>query len=240
MSALLAGALLSGGSALLQGIFGAAQAARGNKGFNRAMANRPTYEIPDEYKNILAQYQQSQAGNMPGYEQTLSQIGQAGARARGSAERGAISSASYGAQVGNLYQKELDAIQGLGIKQEEYKTSMLDKVAQAQGQMGAQKSEQWNINKFMPWQTEMNRYGEQKQAGIQNMFSGIQSGMGSLADLAGTKYYSDALSKLQNVGGASPVGGLKSNPLANNYSPQQNLLGTVSGLLNKTKINFPQ
>lgn len=240
IGALGVGALLSGGSALLQGIFGGVQAAKGNKGFNRAMANRPTYEIPDEYKNILAQYQQAQAGNMPGYEQTLSQIGQSGARARGAAERGAISSASYGAQVGDLYQKELDAIQGLGIKQEEYKTSMMDRVAQAQGQMGAQKSEQWNINKFMPWQTEMNRFGEQKQAGIQNMFSGLQSGIGNLADLAGTKYYSDALAKLQNVGGASPIGGLKSNPLSNNYNPQQNLFNTTSDLLKKTKINFPQ
>lgn len=240
MSALLAGALLSGGSALLQGIFGAAQAARGNKGFNRAMANRPTYEIPDEYKNILAQYQQAQAGNMPGYEQTLSQIGQAGARARGAAERGAISSASYGAQVGNLYQKELDAIQNLGIKQEEYKTSMLDRVAQAQGQLGQQKEQQFNINQFVPWQTETNRYGEMKQQGIQNMFSGIQSGIGSLADLAGTKYYSDALAKLQNVGGTTGVGKTANMNAYQGYNPQQNLFNTTSDLLKKTKINFPQ
>ncbi len=199
MSALLAGALLSGGSALLQGIFGAAQAAKGNKGFNRAMANRPTYEIPDEYKNILAQYQQAQAGNMPGYEQTLSQIGQAGARARGSAERGAISSASYGAQVGNLYQKELDAIQNLGVKQEEYKTSMLDRVAQARGQLGQQKEQQFNLNQFVPWQTEANRYGEMKKQGTENLFGAIQGGVKNFSDLLGTKFYQEALTKLQKT-----------------------------------------
>lgn len=189
--------LLGGGSALLQGAIGGVQAFQGNKGFKRTMANRPDYEIPSEYQDILAKYQQAQAGNMPGYEQLQSNIGQAGARARGAAERGAISSNAYGAQVGDIYQKELDAIQNLGIQQEQYKTAMMDKVAGAQGQLAGQKAEQWNINKFLPWQTEMNRYGEQKSAGMQNLFSGIQSGMGSISDFLGTRYYTDTLNSFK-------------------------------------------
>lgn len=191
------GSALTGASTLLQGIVGGVQAYRGNKGFNRTMAARPTYEIPEEYKKILAQYQQAQAGNMPGYEQTLSNVGQAGARARGAAERGAISSSAYGAQVGDIYQKELDAIQNLGIQQEEYKTSMLDKVAQAQGQLGEQKSEQWNINKFLPWQTEMNRYGEMKKTGMENLFGAVQGGVSNITDLVGTSYYKKILEGLK-------------------------------------------
>lgn len=231
-------AIISGVSALAQSGFGAAQAASGNKQFKKLLANRPNYEIPQEYKDILARYQQAQSGDMPGYQQTLSNIGQAGARARGAAERGAISSASYGAQLGNLYQKELDAIQNLGIQQEQYKTSMLDKVAQAQGTLGAQKSEQWNLNQFLPWQTEMNRLGEKKQAGIQNLFSGLQSGIGNISDLMGTKYYSDMLNKLQTTGGAT-AGGFQS-PLLQGYNPQENLNKTLSGLTKNIKINYPQ
>lgn len=197
MDALGIGAIVNGGSALLQGLMGGIQAARGKKGFNRTMANRPTYEIPEEYQKILSQYEKAYAGNMPGYDQTLAQIDQAGARGRGSAERGSISSNAYGSQVGDIYQKELDAIRGLGIKQEEYKTSMLDKVAGAEGAMAGQKAEQWNINKFMPWQTEMNRYGDMAKTGTQNLFGAIQSGVSGVTDFLGTKYYSDTLKGLQ-------------------------------------------
>jgi hypothetical protein len=68
------------------------------------MGAQPQYEIPQEYENILARYKQAYAGNMPGYEQMLSQTEQSGARARGAAERGAISSAAYGSQVGDIQQ----------------------------------------------------------------------------------------------------------------------------------------
>jgi len=196
MSALLAGALLSGGSALLQGIVGGVQAARGRKGFERTLGAQPQYEIPQEYENILSRYKQSYAGNMPGYDQMLSQTGQAGARARGAAERGAISSTAYGSQVGDIYQKELDAIQGLGIKQAEYKQAQLAGLSQAEGQLGQQKSAQWEMNKYMPWQTEMNRYGEMQKGGVENIFKGIQSGVGTMTDFLGTKYAVSELKKL--------------------------------------------
>jgi hypothetical protein len=197
IGALGIGGLLNAGSSLIQGIFGGIQAARANKRFKQTLANRPTYEIPKEYQDILARYQQAYAGNMPGYQQTLSNIGQAGGRARGAAERGAISSTAYGSQVGDLYQKELDALQGLGVQQAQYKQAQLGNITQAEGAIAGQKEQQWNINKFIPWQTEMNRYGEQRQAGIQNLFAGIQSGVGNITDLIGTKYYVDQLKALQ-------------------------------------------
>lgn len=197
MDPLTIGALLSGGANLLQGIFGAVQDSKGNRDFNKTLANRPNYEIPQEYRDILAKYQQAQSGDMPGYDTMLGQMGQAGARARGAAERGAISSVAYGSQVGDIYQKELDAIQNLGIQQAEYKSGMMDKVAQAQGAMGEQKAEQWNINKYVPWQTEMNRFGEQKAAGQSNLFGAIQGGIGNITDFVGTKFYMDALKGLK-------------------------------------------
>jgi hypothetical protein len=123
---------------------------------------------------------------------------QAGARARGAAERGAISSVSYGSQVGDIYQKELDAIQNLGMKQEEWKASQMQNVAGAQAAIGEQKAQQWNVNQYVPWQTEMNRLGEQRATGMQNLFQGIQSGLGGISDLAGTSYYTKILKGLYN------------------------------------------
>lgn len=204
MSALLAGALLSGGSALLQGIFGGVQAAKGNKGFNRAMANRPNFEIPSEYKDILAMYQQEQAKGLPNYLQMKADIAQVGARARGAAERGAISSASYGAQLAGLTQKEMDAIQGVNMAQADYKASFIDKKAGAMGALGQQQSAKNEWEKYIPNQTALNYYGEQKQAGIQNLFGALQGFTGNIADLAGTSYYKTALDKLQGVGSVTP------------------------------------
>lgn len=243
MSALGLGAILSGGASLLQGIIGGIQASRANKKLNQLQANRPQYQIPKEYEDILNQYKMSYASDMPGYAQTLSNIGQAGARARGAAERGAISSNAYGAQVSDLYQKELDALQNLGIQQEQYKASQLDKMAQAQSALGAQKSEQWNLNQFVPWQTEMNRYSEQKSTGMQNLFSGIQGGLGVASDFLGTKYYADTLKGLYQQGsggsGTVPFFGWQS-PALSTPNPQQSLLDTTKKLMGGIQINYPK
>jgi hypothetical protein len=241
---LLAGALISGGSALLQGIIGGIQASRANKQFKRLSANRPQYEIPKEYESILGMYKTAMAGNAPGYSQSLANMEQAGARARGAAERGAISSVSYGSQVSDIYQKELDAIQNLGVQQEQWKASQMQNVAGAQAAMGEQKAQQWNVNQYVPWQTEMNRLGEQRATGMQNLFQGIQSGLGGITDLIGTKYYTDAMKGLYQQpsgkpNGTQPVLNYQSPLLGSSVNPQQNMIGTLGNILKKTSIQYP-
>jgi len=191
------GAAASAIPTLIQGIVGAVQASRGRKGFNRAMANRPDYQIPSEYGNILAQYKTAYGGDMPGYQRGLNQIGQVGARSRGAAERGAISSNAYGASISSQQQKELDAITNLNLQNEQFKLQGVDKIAGAEQMMAGQKEQQWNLNKFLPWQTEVNRYGEMQKGGMQNLFGALQSGASNMTDLIGTKYYRDALKGLQ-------------------------------------------
>lgn len=201
---------------LAQGIFGAIQAGRGNRLFKQQMANRPQYEIPEEYQKVLSMYQTAMSGNAPGYSQTLSNIGQAGARARGGLERGAISSNAYGAGVSDLYQKELDAIQNLGIQQEQWKAQQMANVAQAQGALAGQKSTQWELNKYIPWQTETQRAGEMRKAGIENMFGAAQGLASGMSDLVGTKLYTDALAKMygSQSGLGNTAGAVKSTPLS--------------------------
>jgi hypothetical protein len=161
------------------------------------MANRPAYDIPKEYQDILAKYQQTYSGNKPGFEQQLDQYGQLGARTRGAAERGAISSNAYGAQVGDIYQKELDAIQKEYINNAEFKLAGVDKIAGAQQLMAGQKEAKQNWDTLMPYQTELNRFGEMKKTGVENLFGAIQGGIGNLTDLLGTSYYKKTLDQLQ-------------------------------------------
>ena len=240
MPPLAIAALISAGTAAVKGIAGGIQASRGNRGFNKTMANRPDYEIPSEYQDILARYQQAGASNMPGYDQQLSQIGQAGARARGSAERGAISSTAYGSQVGSIYQKELDAIQNLGVQQEQYKTVMLDKGAGAEGVLASQKGDQWNQNENLKWQQKRNELTGISQAEQTNDANAWLAFQNSIADYAGTKYYTDALKGLQNSGVAGTVNnGFQSNPLGG-YNPQDNLNKTLKSQLGNIKINYPR
>ena len=191
------GALVNAVPALFQGITGAVQASRGRKGFNRAMANRPDYQIPSEYGNILSQYQTAYGGDMPGYQRGLNQIGQVGARSRGAAERGAISSNAYGASISAQQQKELDAIMNYNLGNERFKLEGVDKIAGAEQMMAGQKEQKWNLNKFLPWQTEAGRYGEMQKGGMENLFGALQAGASNITDLIGTKYYTDALKGLQ-------------------------------------------
>jgi len=241
IGALGIGSIVNAIPALFQGITGAIQASRGRKGFNRAMANRPDYQIPEEYKKILSQYQTAYGGDMPGYQRGLGQIEQVGARSRGAAERGAISSNTYGASVSAQQQKELDAIMNLNLQNEQFKLQGVDKIAGAEGAIAGQKEQQWNINKFLPWQTEMNRYSEMQKGGMQNLFGALQSGASNITDLIGTKYYTDALKGLQGGGSSGVIGGggFQSAPLGDGYSPQNNLLDTTKKLLSGININHP-
>jgi hypothetical protein len=189
------GAMLSGGSALAQALIQGISALNANKKFKQTLADRPTLgaEYLKPYESILAKYNQVYGGNKPGFEQQLDQISQLGARARGSAERGAISSNSYLTQVGDIHQRGLDAIQKEYLSNAEFKLSGVDKTAGATAMLGEKQTEQWNINKYIPWQTEMNRWGEKQKASTEGFWGALQGGIGGITDLLGTKYAADAL-----------------------------------------------
>lgn len=191
---LMAGnALWNIGSSIVQG----SRARKMERQLDQLSANRPTWEIPAEYQGTINTYKQLMAGNMPGYEQSLTQMGQAGARARGTAERGAISSTAYGTQAGDIYQKELDAIQNLQTSQAQFKAQQTQNVVGAEQELARQKAEQWNINVNVPWQTKMNELTSRYGALTGNAANARESGMSGLMNFAGTSYYQKMLEMLQ-------------------------------------------
>jgi hypothetical protein len=194
------GAIASLGAQGLMAVVNGIRAASQQKKFNQTLRNQPQYQIPQEYQDILARNQQMYNSDMPGYAQTVSNIGQAGATARGAAERGAIGSVSYGAQVGDIYQKELDAYQNLGVQQAQYKVNMAQNVNQAQAAVGEKKDLQFDLNKYQPWQAQLNRYGEGAKSGWEGMMSAIQGGISNISDLFGTQELKKAYQQVKGQG----------------------------------------
>jgi len=190
----LASGAINGLSAIFQGI----KASKDRKRFNQALTERPDYQIPEEYQKILSQYQTAYGGDMPGYQRGLNQIEQVGARGRGAAERGAISSNAYASSISSQQQKELDAIMNLNIQNEQFKLAGVDKIAGAEGMMAGQKEQQWNLNEFLPWQTKVSYLGESAKARTEGAYGALNAFGSNLSDLAGTKYLMDAYKGLKS------------------------------------------
>jgi hypothetical protein len=196
------GAIATGVSSLLnlgQGIAQSIRRSKLQKQWNALNAQRPTYEISQGYKNALAQYQKL-AGQtqLPGQGLIEQNIQQASARARTAAERGAISSTSYGALTGDIYDKELQAIQDLGIKAAEWQSTNQEKLAAAQEMMGAQQEKAQDWNKLGAWTTKMNQVESQLGAAVTNQSNAFQNLQSGLMNYAGTSFYQRLLEQLQN------------------------------------------
>jgi hypothetical protein len=187
---------IGGLAGLAKTAIGAVQTGRANKEFKSLLANRPVYEIPKEYEDVLSTYQKLAAGKMPGFDEQIGRIGQSAARATESAKKGAISSTAYQQSVQDVYQKELEALRDLDVRSQDYQSYMVEKAQGAKLGLAGEKSQAWNINKNIPWQTEMNRLSEQRITGQQNLFSGLGDVAGQFADFAGTSIYQDMLEKL--------------------------------------------
>lgn len=200
MSALLTGALISGGIGLGKAIIGGVQAAKGNKQLKNLLANRPTYTIPEAYGRALSVYSNLASSQMPGQQYYEDKIGESTARAVSAAEKGAISSNVLQGAVSNIQDKELQAIQDLARMGAEYKTTQMQNYGQALNQYGALQEKQWEVNQFQPWEIKANMAAEKRSVGMQNMFGGV-SDMGQTAmNFVGTSYYQKILKGLQDNG----------------------------------------
>ena len=247
MSALLAAAAITGGAVnLAKGLFGAVQSARARKGINRLLANPVEYKRPGEYAQELAKRaQMAGQSQMPGQGIITDNIGQATSQAFSAAAKGSISSNTYGKSVGDIYSKQLQAYQDLGVQSAQWQQTQKENYLNTL-QRGAEYSDtEWAENKLRPWETQMNQYQSQKQSGGQNLWGGIEGMAGGLMSFAGTKYAGDIMKGLQGTGGGSskvtynpnqqfstPIGG-------QSYNPQKNLNDTLLKMLQGININKP-
>ena len=199
MSALLAGALISGALGVGKAIFGGAQAARGRKEMKNLLANRPQYNIPEAYQKALGIAQQRAAGEMPGMGLYEQQIAESTARSYTAAERGAISSNVYQGSVLSAQDRELQALQNLALMGANYKTQASQQLEAAQNRMGQVQDTQWEMNQLRPWGIQANIAQSKIQAGGQNLYSGLGDISQSVMNFVGTKYYSDIMKSTQKT-----------------------------------------
>ena len=227
---------------LAKGIFGAVQASKGSKQLNSLLANRPQYNISKGYLSAYSTYKQMAASQLPGYQQQLEQIGQSGAKTMDYAREGAMSSNQYMSAALQSQDKETDAIRNLGIQSAQWRTQQQQQLAGAQNQMGQLQDTQFQQNVLDPYNMQLNMANEKKQAGMANIFGGVQEAASTLSNFAGTSAYMQTLQRMYPQQGMTAYKGqvngqVFSSPLQQQYSPQQNLLNTLQNT--KPTINFP-
>jgi len=223
---------IGAGVNLWKGISQGIKAKRAEKAADKLYSQRPTYEIPQGYSDALSLYKKNAAQTqLPGQGAIEENIQQSSARARSAAERGAVSSAAYGGMTSDIYDKELQAIQDLGIKAAEFQQANQEKLAQGYQMMGGQQEKAQDWNTLGAFNTSMNRLESKGGAYAQNAANAWSSLGSNLMDFAGTNY---AMKMMQGSGGAgtgvASVGQVKSQPLA--YpSNTPNIMGTAMGIL---------
>jgi hypothetical protein len=197
-------AIATGVSSLLNLGLGIADRIKANKlqkQWNTLYSQRPEYEIPESYTNALNLYKQRAAqSKMPGQDILEENIQQSSARARTAAERGAISSASYGAQASDIYSKELEAIQDLGIKSAEFQWANQGQLGEAMQMYGQQQEKAQDWNSIGRWSTGLNVLESQMGARNQNANAYLGNAAAGLANFAGTDYYRKMLEQMGGQG----------------------------------------
>ena len=209
------GAMAASGIAkLVQGISQSVKAKRAERAADKLYAQRPTYEIPSGYGDALNLYKKNAAQTqLPGQGLIEENIQQSSARARSAAERGAVSSAAYGGMASDIYDKELQAIQDLGIKAAEYQQANQEKLAQGYQMMGGQQEKAQDWNKLGAWTTGMNRTESKGAAYAQNAANAWSSLGSNLMDFAGTQY---AMKMMQGTSGQGTPGAAPTTNLSPN------------------------
>jgi hypothetical protein len=102
--------------------------------------------------------------------------------------------------VSNIYDKELQAIQDLGIKSAEFQQQNQQNLAQGMQMMGTQQEKAQDFNVLGKWATNMNQLESKMGASAGGASNAWQGLVGGLSSFAGTSYYNQLLKQMQNQG----------------------------------------
>lgn len=231
-------AIASGAISLGKGIIGAVQAGKAKKNINKLLANPVQYKRPEEYGQELALRQQRASQSNPLWaSQAKDNIGSALSQSLGAAEKGAISSNTYGKSVGDLFNKQIQAYQDLGMQSQQWQDKQKEALANTYRQ-GAQYSNDELQFKQNNWDVQMNQARGDNQAGATNLWNGIEGGASAFMNFAGTKYAGDVMKGLQ--GGNSASMKQNFNPNQQFSKPINNWANPQGSIFNKPQTNWPQ
>ena len=224
----IASLVASGAKALFglgQGIFGASRA-------NKLWNNRPQLGVTaGEKNNDLLFNRQASATEMPGQKQTEEKLNQAVAEGMYGAQQSAPSSLNATQAAVDLSGKKMQAIQDLAGQFAEYKSQRMDALAGWNNQKTALEQQRFQVNQYDPWQMQYGKTVGNTQQGANAFTGGVDTGLGILGDLQGTKSFTDMMSKIYGIGG----GGTGTTPTSTN-APS---LWDLSPLNPNRKRNLP-
>ena len=189
----IASLVASGAKALFglgQGIFGAAKA-------NKLWNNRPQLGVTaGEKNNDLLFNRQASATEMPGQKQTEEKLNQTVAEGIYGAQQSAPSSLNATQATVDLSGKKMQAIQDLSGKWAEMKYQRQQALEAWNQQKIGLEQQRFQTNQYDPFMMQYGQAIGAKQQGANTFTSGIDTGLGILGDLQGTKFYTDLLAKL--------------------------------------------
>lgn len=177
---------------LAKGIVGAVQLGRAKR------PKAPTYTRADETNELVDLYRKRAAATqLPGQEAIESGLGATVAQGVSDVQNTASSSVSALGAITDLYGRKQQAVRDLGIQFAEFKAARQGELGDALKTGAAASDKEFEINKWLPYQTKMNEYTSQKQAGAANLFGGFEGIGTAFNNMAGTQGYLDILKKLQ-------------------------------------------
>ena len=165
--------------ALAQAGLGIYQAISGAK---QAKTPRPEYEIPGAATAALAEAKKlASQRQLPGQQLMEEQMAASTARTIGDIQEVAPSGAAALGAIGQTHQTEQQAQRDLALKGAQYQAANQAALRQQLGQYAGFQEKEFDINQMQPYLAAMATASAMKGAGMQNIYGGISSGAGAIA-----------------------------------------------------------
>lgn len=169
-------------------IVGGIQGLVGRKQQRDLWKNRPQLGITDGEKANDSLYgQMASLTEAPGERRAIQRMDEAVSGGIYDAQRTANSSLGATQAAVDLNMKKMDAIKDLAGSFSEFKQQQKERLASWNTEKIGLEQERFQVNKMLPWEIKMNEAVDRKTKGFEGMFKGIDSGLGMLGDIAGTK-----------------------------------------------------
>jgi|GEM_PF-5948789 hypothetical protein len=158
-----------------------------------------SYQIPDEVKQILQLARIRNSNAFPQGDRYRAQIDTAVANAVGNMNSMAGGSGASLGAMADLYGNQLGSLNQLAIKESEAKLNAERNLTQALGTSGEYQDRSWDMNVRMPYERALAEFFNRRQAGMTNLFGGIDEITGAGNSMMMNEDLMDSLSKLTKV-----------------------------------------
>lgn len=190
-------AAISAGIGGAQTAFGAYQYLKGRQLAKSAI--RPTYDIPMELRNKMSSAQIAALEGMSAQEReqylaNLQRVANFQMQAMADRKAGLVGAAELG-------QTQADALMNLATTSEQMRRENQRYLGQVQSEMAGEKQKQWEMNKYMPYQSQVTAAQAMQGAGLQNIWGGA----GSAAKNIGAAAMTMGANQPTTLGGQMPT-----------------------------------